>query len=160
VLLRSGTDIEGRNVDQLASYTDMTLTDKDTSVVDGLGQTLLVHLGLETAFQQLLSRQLKDSIEIQFIVTEETVSAHATKQGSTLKDTLRVLGVQCQQGTCGLSKLGKSILHTPDFALAAKSVLSNETKLGIQTFLFVGSTRSLECFGVCNELKEEGKRSV
>lgn len=46
VLLRVETDNEGRNVDDLLSDTDVTLTDQDTGVVDRFGEAELVDLGL------------------------------------------------------------------------------------------------------------------
>jgi hypothetical protein len=144
VFLRGSSDIEGRNVNKLASNTDVALTDQDTGVVDGLGQTLLVNLGLETAFQQLLGCQLKDGIQLEFVISEQSIPAHAAKHSGTLKDSGGILGFQCQQSTSGLSQLSKGILNTPDFTLTAKSILSDKFKFGIQTFLFVRSARRLE----------------
>lgn len=46
MLLGVETNDEGRNVDDLLSNTDVTLADEDTSVVDGLGKSELVNLGL------------------------------------------------------------------------------------------------------------------
>jgi hypothetical protein len=46
VLLGVETDNERGNVDDLLSNTDMTLADQDAGVVDGLGETELVNLGL------------------------------------------------------------------------------------------------------------------
>lgn len=68
VLFRRRPDIEGRNGNKLRSNTDVTLSDQDTSMVDGLGQTLLVNLGLKAAFQQLLGGQLKDRIQLELII--------------------------------------------------------------------------------------------
>mmetsp|Transcript_52738 Transcript_52738/g.80032 ORF Transcript_52738/g.80032 Transcript_52738/m.80032 type:complete len:173 (-) Transcript_52738:58-576(-) len=126
----------------------MTLPDENTGVVDRLGQPLFVDLGLKTAFQQLLGGKLKNGIEFKFIVSEQTVTTHSSQQSGTLEDPLGILGVKGQKGTRCLTKLGKRILNTPDFALAAESVLSNKSQLGIQTFLLVRSARSLECLSV------------
>lgn len=153
MFLRRSSNIEGRNVDKLTSYADMALTDQHAGMMDRLGQSLLVDLGLETTFQQLLGCQLKDGIQLELIISEQSVPAHAAKQSSTLKDSGGILGVQRQQRTGRLSQLGKRILNTPDFTLTAKTILSNKLKFGIQTFLFVGSSRSLERLAICN--KEE-----
>jgi hypothetical protein len=146
VLFRSRSHIKGWNGDQLGSNTDVALSDQDTGVVDGLGKALLVNLGLKTALKQLLGSQLKDGIQLEFIISQKSVSVHTTKKGRTLEDSLRILGVQGQQHTGGLSQLGQGVRHWPDFALATESVLSNKTKFGIQSFLFEWSTRSLEAF--------------
>jgi hypothetical protein len=46
VLLRVEADNERRNVDDLLADADVALTDQDTGVVNGLGETELVDLGL------------------------------------------------------------------------------------------------------------------
>jgi hypothetical protein len=127
----------------LSSNTDVTLTDKNTGVVDGLGETLLVNLGLQTTFKQLLGGKLKNEIEFELIIGKETVTAHTTKKGSSLEDALRILGVKGEQCTGNLTELGKSILHTPDLTLAPKTILSYKLELSIKTFLFVRTTRGL-----------------
>ena len=54
VLFRRSSDVERRNGNELGADADVTLSDQDTGVVDRLGKALLVDLGLESAFQQLL----------------------------------------------------------------------------------------------------------
>lgn len=157
VLLRSSSDSEARDIDELASNADVALLDEDTGVVDRLGKPLLVDLGLQTAVQELLGGKLQDEIKFEFIVGQKTVTAHPTKEGSSFEDTLGVLGVHGQQRSGGLSKLGKGVLHSPDLALATESVLSDKPELGIKTFLLVGTTRSLECLTVCYLDKIRGK---
>lgn len=46
MLLRVETNDEGRDADNLLADADVTLTDQDTGVMDGLGETELVDLGL------------------------------------------------------------------------------------------------------------------
>lgn len=46
MLLRVETNDEGRDIDNLLADADVTLTDQDTSVMDGLSETELVDLGL------------------------------------------------------------------------------------------------------------------
>jgi hypothetical protein len=127
VLFGRSPDVERWNIHKLTSNTDMTLPDEHTGVVDGLGQSLFVNLRLKTAFQQLLGRKLKDGIEFQLIIREQTVTAHSSQHGGTLEDPLGVLWVKGQKGTGRLTKLGQGILDTPDFALAAESVLSHKS---------------------------------
>jgi len=131
VLLGGSSDVEGRDGDQLRSDTNVTLSDQDTGVVNGLCKTLFVDLGLESALQQLLCCQLKNSIEFQLVVSQQTVTAHSTEECGSLKNTFGVFRVQCQQGTCGLSQFGKCVLNTPDLTLTAEAILSNQFQLGI-----------------------------
>lgn len=46
MLLRVETNDEGGDVDNLLADADVTLTDQDTSVMDGLSETEFVDLGL------------------------------------------------------------------------------------------------------------------
>ena len=160
MLLGCCTDVERRNVHKLVAHTDVALTDKDTGVVDALGETLLVHLGLEASLQQLLCGELKDEIKLELVIGQQTIPAHATEEGSSLEDTFGILGVKRQQGTGGLTKLGKSVLDTPDLALAPKPVLSHELQFGIKTFLLVRTTGSLEGLAVCANQEKQDKEEA
>merc|ERR1719272_2266753 len=51
VLLRVQPNHEGRDVHELLSDTDVTMTDHDTGVVDRLGEAKLEHLCLETPYR-------------------------------------------------------------------------------------------------------------
>jgi hypothetical protein len=135
VLLGSSTNIERRNIDKLRSNTNVSLTDQNTSMMDRLGKTLLVNLGLKTPLQKLLSSKLKDGIKIKLIISKKTVTGHATKKSRSLKDTLGILGVKGEKTTGSLTELGESELYTPDLALASETVLSYELELGIKTLL-------------------------
>jgi len=149
VLFRCRSNIKGWNRNQLGSNTDVALSDQDTGVVHRLGKTLSENLGLKAAFKQLLGGQLKDGIQLKFRIIQKPISVHTTKQGRALEDSLGILGIQSQQNTGRLSQLGQGVLHSPDFALAAESILTNKAKFSIQSLLFEWSTRSLEAFRVC-----------
>jgi hypothetical protein len=151
VLLGCGTNIEGRNVDKLSSNADMTLTDQNTGMVDGLSKTLLVNLGLKASLQKLLGGKLKDRIKIKLIISKKSVTGHTTKESSSLENTLRILGVKGKKNTSSLTKLSESKLNTPDLTLTPKSVLSDKLELSVKTFLLVRTTRSLICFAVVTE---------
>jgi hypothetical protein len=144
VLLTGRSNVERWSVDQLGSNTNVALTNQDTGVVNALGKSLFVHLGLETSLQQFLSRQLKDEIQFELIVGKETITLHSAHEGSSLEHSLGVLGIEGKKGTGSLSELGKSILDTPDFTLASKAVLSDELEFGVEAFLFVWATGCLE----------------
>jgi len=131
VFFRGSSYVERRNGNQLGTDTDVALSDQDTGVVDGLGKALLVDLGLESAFQQLLCRQLKDGIEFQLVLGQQTVTVHSAEEGGSFENTLGVLRIQSQQGTSGLSQFGECVLDTPDLTLTAETVLSYQFQLGI-----------------------------
>lgn len=122
MLLGVETNDEGRNVDDLLSNTDVTLADKDTGVVDGLGKSELVNLGLygkgevskrqeasgrksvlgmylETTFQEILDTESQDVIELHAGVVQDTNTDQTANQGVTLEKTLGVLLVKSQKLT-------------------------------------------------------------
>lgn len=148
MFFRRRPDVKAGNVDELVAHTNVALLNEDTSVVNGLGQALLVNLGLKTTLQEFLRGELQDEIQLELVVGEETVTTHSTKESGTLKDALGILGVERKEGTSCFTKLGESKLNTPNLLLASKTVLSTKLELGIQTFLFVWTTGSLDNLAV------------
>ena len=155
VLLGTCPHVEGGNVNELVSNADMALFDKDASMVNALGQSLLVDLGLKATFQELLSGKLENEIKFELVIRQQAVAAHAPEEGSSLEDALGILGVQSQEGTSCLSKLGESKLDAPDLSLASESILSDKFELGIETFLLKRTTGRLEGGAVCNNMVKE-----
>ena len=112
------TDDEGRNVDNLlanavmvrlsgrylhimrdGNVPDVPLADKDTSVVDGLGQTTLEDLSLKAALQEVLDLQGQHVIETHAGLVEHTDTDETADKGVTLEETLGVLLVESKQLT-------------------------------------------------------------
>ena len=156
VLLAGSADVEAGDVDELVADADVALADEDAGVVDGLGEALLVDLGLEAALEELLGGELQDGIEIELVVGEEAVAGHATEEGGALEDALGILGVEGEEGTGGLSELGQGVLDAPDLALAAEAVLTDELELGVEALLLVGTAGRLEGLAVCSCVRVVG----
>lgn len=151
VLLGGSPNVERRDVDKLVSDADVALADQDAGVVDGLGEALLVDLGLEAALEELLGGELEDGVEVELVVGEEAVAGHAAEEGGALEDALGVLGVEGEEGPGGLAELGQGVLDAPDLALAAEAVLADELELGVEALLLVGTAGRLEGLAVCGE---------
>ena len=149
MLLAGSADVEAGDVDELVADADVTLADEDAGVVDGLGEALLVDLGLEATLEELLGGELEDGIEIELVVRQETVARHASEEGGTLEDALGILGIERQESTGGLAELGQGVLDAPDLALAAEAVLTDELELGVEALLLVGTAGRLEGLAVC-----------
>jgi len=157
VLLAGGPDVETRDVDELRPDPDVPLLDEDAGVVDRLRQSLLVHLRLEAALEQLLSGELKDLVEFELVVGQEAVPAHPSQEGSTLEDPLGIVGLQRKEGPGCLPELGQRELDAPDLPLAPQSVFADQLELGIQPFLLVRTAGRLEGLAVCvNQNKVRG----
>lgn len=92
VLLGVQSNNKGWDVDDPLADTDVALADEDTSVVDRLGETELVDLGLETALQEVLNAEGKHVIEFHAGVVQDTNTDKTTNQSITLEETLGVPG--------------------------------------------------------------------
>jgi len=102
VLLGVGSDQEGRNVHDLLADADVSLSDKDASVVDGLGKVKLENLGLKSALHENLCGQLKDVIQGVLVLGKEAVSLQAADKGRGLEKALGVLSVAHEKGSGSL----------------------------------------------------------
>ena len=145
---------ERGRVHQLASHTNVSLTDQNTGVVHRLRQTQLEHLRLQSAVHQLRRAQLQHVVQLLLLLRHQSQTSHTTDDSSTLEDAARVLLVQRQQLTSSLyhqpphkihlADLGKHQLHSPNLTLAAETVLSANAELLVQTLTLVRATRSVE----------------
>jgi len=170
VLLRVETDDERWDVDELLADSDVALTDKNTGVVDRLGESdvsgvrgglrlyhspKLEDLGLQPPLQKVLGLEGQDVIETHAGVVEHTDSHETTDQSVTLEETLGVLVVELEELTGSTTDLGlgrgkfgwwkvahfgKGELDTPDLTLVSESILSGE--LGLVVVLKVSHVLS------------------
>ena len=110
----------------MLSAPNVPLPDQDTGVVDGLSQTALEDLGLETTLQEVLNLERQDVIETHARLVEHTDTDETTNQGVTLEKTLGVLVIELEQLTGCTTNLGKNETNAPDLALVAETVLACE----------------------------------
>lgn len=99
VLLGVETNDEGGNVNDLLANTDVTLTDQDTGVVNGLGETELVDTGLQTTLQEILNLQGQNVIELHAGFIEDTDTNETSNEGVTFEESLGVLLIKGEQLT-------------------------------------------------------------
>ena len=102
MLLGVGSDQEGRHVHDLLADADVSLSDEDASVVDGLSKVKLENLGLKSALHENLCGQLKDVIEGVLLVGQEAVSLQAADKRRGLEQALGVLAVAHEKGSGSL----------------------------------------------------------
>ena len=144
MFLSIGAHHEGGNVDEALANTDVFLLNKNASVVDRLGEALLVHLGLKAALEKSLRGEHEHKAQLILLLGEKAVPDHAAKKRLAFEKPLGVLLVERKERTGGLTDRSEHELHAPDFALAAKSVLAAELELLIEAFLLKRTTRCLE----------------
>lgn len=149
VLLGVETDDERRNVDDLLTNTDVSLTDENTGVVDRLGQTELVDTGLQTTLQEILNLQGQHVIELHAGFVENTNADETADEGVSFEKSLGVLLVESEQFTIHVSCLSRfhvsksacipgstanlreSELDTPDLTLVAETILADELQFEV-----------------------------
>lgn len=81
------TNHEGGNVNGLLADGDVTLLDKDTGVMDGVGESALLDESLESSLKELRGGQTENVIELALVVLQETEAHHSADQGLTYKFT-------------------------------------------------------------------------
>jgi hypothetical protein len=140
VLLGVETDNERRDIDDLLANTDVTLTDQDTGVVDGLCKTELEDLGLKATLQEILDLQGQDVIELHLVLVQDTDADQAANQRVTLEEAAGVLVLQGQELTGSTTDVGQREANAPDLTLVAETVLSNELQLLVETGGLEGTT--------------------
>jgi hypothetical protein len=142
VLLRVETDNERGNVDDLLADADVALADKDTGVVDRLGEAELEDLGLETALKEVLGLEGKDVVETHARVVEDTNAHKTADQGVALEEALGVLVVELEELTGSTTDLGEGELNAPDLTLVAETVLAGELGVSVDEFWVQTKCRS------------------
>jgi hypothetical protein len=110
----------------LLANTDVTLTDEDTSVVDGLGKTELEDLSLETTLQEIFDLKTQDVIELHTGLVEHTNTNKTANESITLEKTTGVLLVELKKFTSSTTDLGEGVTNTPDLTLVLETELTNE----------------------------------
>lgn len=143
VLLRIDSHEKRGGVAELLSDSDVSLTDQDTSVVDGLSQTALEDLSLKTSLEHLLAGHGEGVIELSLSLVQQTHSDQLSQQSLSLELSGLVVLVQSQQVTSSRSDLGQSVHDSPDLSLVLQTVLSDDSQLRVQTRLLERSSRSL-----------------
>ena len=102
MLFRINVDHEGRRVDDLLSNTNVSLLNELTGVVNGLANTELEDLSLQSAVHELGGGKFENVIELHVFFRNETETSHTTNDGSTLENSAGVLLVEGEEFTSSL----------------------------------------------------------
>jgi hypothetical protein len=127
------------NIDDLFSDSDVSLSDQDSSVVNGFGETEFEDLGLESSFHEIFDFKSEDVIKFHVLFIEDTNSHQSSEKGVTFEEPLWVFVFKGQQVSGGFSDLGQQHLDSPDFFFVFEAELSDEFQLGVESFLLEGS---------------------
>ena len=83
MLLGGDSHHEGGNVDHLLADGDVSLSDENAGVVNGLSELSLLDLGLETSLKELGGGQTEHIIELSLGVLKESEAHHTSDEGLT-----------------------------------------------------------------------------
>lgn len=107
----------------------MLLADEDASVVDGLGESQLEHLGLEATLEEVLDAQAEHVIELHLLLAEHADAHQASQKGIAFEESLRILLLEREQLSGGLSDLRQRELDAPHLSLVAQTELADQFQL-------------------------------
>lgn len=127
----------------------MSLSNEGSSVVNRSGQTEFKDLSLQSSFQEILGFQSKDVIEFVLRFVHHSKSVQSSEQGSTFKNSLRILFIFLEQFSCCSSNSRHFLGQSPQFSLVLQTILTDEFQFSIKTFLFKRSSRVCAGFALC-----------
>lgn len=155
MLLAVSTHQERGDIDELLSNSDVSLSNQDTSVMDGLCQTAFEDDGLQTSFQKVVRLEIEAVVDLIFGLIEHSESVKASHQGGSLEDPLLVLIIKSEEDTSDLSDLGEGQVDSPDFSLAAKTVVSTKLEFSVESLFLEGTSGWFICLSVCWQARNQ-----
>lgn len=147
MLLGIQPDQEAGHVNDLLADADVTLADEDTGVMDGLGESELEDLGLETTLQEIFDLQAEDEIELHALLVQDTDPDQTPEECVTLEQPAGILLLQGEELTGSLTDVGKHQLDPPYFTLVTESELTDELQLLVETSLLEWTSWGREDLG-------------
>jgi len=151
VLLTVCADQERGNVNDLLSDANVSLSDEDTCVVDGLGVTELEDDGLESSLQKVLDLEGKNEIELVLVLREDSVTVESSHESASLKKSLGVCLVHGKKLSGSTTNVRDGLLYSPYFSLVSQTELSDKLELLVETFLLKRTSGGVVCLGLGNE---------
>jgi hypothetical protein len=147
VVLGGSTDHERRDVDHLFANGNMSLSDENTSMMNRLGEVLLVaDNSLQSTLQELIEGQTKDVIESSLIFLEEAKLHDSSDEGVTFEESFGISLVEGKELSGSLSELSESKLNAPNLTLVPETELTNGHQLSSESILIERLPGSLGCF--------------
>ena len=83
MLLRAHSNEIAWDVDELLADGDVSLSDEDTGVVNGVSKLSLGNDGLESSLHHLVEGKTEDVIELSLVLLQETESNHSSNESIT-----------------------------------------------------------------------------
>ena len=146
MLLGGDSDHEGWNINDLLSNGDVSLSDKDSGVMDAGSELSLGDKGLESSFHELVNGKTENVIELSLVLLQQTELDNSSNESVTLEDSLGIVLQEGHELSGSLSKLGEGELNSPHFSLVLKSVGTDDLELIDESILIEGLSWGLGSF--------------
>merc|ERR1719315_19560 len=118
---------------------DVSLSDENSGVVDGLGEPQLEHLSLQTTLQKVLNLQTEDIIQLHLALVQHSDPHQTSEESITLEQSPGVLLLQGEELPGGGPDLGQGVLHPSHLPLVPQPVLADELQLLVEPGFLEGS---------------------
>ena len=129
----------------------MSLSDQNSCLVNRLClESFVENSSLQSPVQNLVHCQTQNVIELELFISQKPVSVHSSQKGSTFEESSGVFLLQSEEFSGGLSEFGESEMASPHFSLIFQTVLADQLKLMVDSFLLEGSSWSIEGGGICD----------
>ena len=115
--LRSSSDHEGWDIDQLFTNGKVSLSDQRSGFVDGVGESSLEDDGLESSVHELWDGKSENVIELVLGVFEESESDHSFQECITFENSSGISDVEGKKLSGGLSDLSEEVLNSENLSL-------------------------------------------
>merc|ERR550525_80963 len=122
----------------LLPYTDVSLSDQNSRVMDRFSKSELEHLSLQATLQEVLHLQPEDVVQLHLALVQDADPDQPPEESVTLEQPPGVLLLQGEQLSGGRPDLGQSVLHPPHFSLVPQPVLADELELLVKPGLLEG----------------------
>jgi hypothetical protein len=99
MLLGIETNNKGWDIDYLFSNPNMSLTDKNAGMMNGLRKAKLVNASLQTTFQEIFDLQSQDVIKLHARFVEDANANETANKSVAFEETLRIFLVKGEKLT-------------------------------------------------------------
>jgi len=110
--------------------------------MDGLGQSQLEDLGLESTLEEVLDLEPEHVIELVLGLLEHAQAMEAAHDGVSFEQSSGVLLVEGQKVTRSFTNFGDGQLHPPDLALVLQTEFADQLQLCVETLLIERSSKN------------------
>ena len=111
-------------------------------------ESFVENSSLESSVKNLVHSQTQNVIELEFLVGEESVPVHSSEEGGAFEQSSGVFFLESKEFSGSLSELGEGEMASPYFSFVFETILADQLKFVIDSFLFEGSSGSIEGGGI------------